>query len=105
MARSKARSRRTKVKKTSHSRERVQAKKRKKTSRSRTRARGVRLSKSLLAQMNRDVDRYMERWARHAIIVDGDIVRRLTEEEVQMAAGKRRAGRRLSSKPKAAKKR
>ena len=67
------------------------AKKKKKASRSRTRDRGVRLSKSEQAQIDRELDRYMERWARHAIIVDGDVVRRLTEEEVQMAARKNRA--------------
>lgn len=39
----------------------------------------------------RELDRYIERWARHLILVDGDEVRRLTEEEIQ--SGGVRAGK------------
>ena len=77
--------------------------KKKKTSRSRTRDRSVRLTKAELDQIDRELDRYMERWARHAIILEDGVARRLTEEEVQMAVPKKR--RRPSSRLKAGKRR
>ena len=84
---------------------RVQPKRKKKTSRSRRRDRGVRLSKAELAQIERELDRYMERWARHAIILEEGGPRRLTDEEVRMAARQSRPSRRPSSSRKAGKKR
>jgi len=54
----------------------------------------------------RQLDRYIERWARHLLLVDKDGVRRLTEEEVQAAVGRkdrnsrtRKLGRKGSTKP------
>jgi hypothetical protein len=75
------------------------------TSSSRTRVQAKKKKKTELAQIDRELDRYMERWARHAIILDDDGARRLTEEEVRMAAWQSRPGRRLSSRLKAGKKR
>jgi len=48
----------------------------------------------------RELDRYIERWARHLILVDGDEVRRLTEEEIQsgVRAGKVAEARRRSNR-------
>jgi hypothetical protein len=37
-----------------------------------------------------ELDRDIERWARHLLLVDKDGVRRLTEEEVQAAVGRKR---------------
>jgi hypothetical protein len=60
--------------------------------------------KAELAQIDRQLDRYMERWARHAIILEDGVARRLTEEEVQLAVPKSRR-RRLSSSIKTEEKR
>jgi hypothetical protein len=45
----------------------------------------------------RQLDRYIERWARRLLLVDRDGVRRLTEEEVQAAVGGKKRNSRTRS--------
>lgn len=41
-----------------------------------------------MEEMNREIDRRVEAWARGLRIEDGGRVRRLTEEEIQIAVGR-----------------
>jgi hypothetical protein len=58
-----------------------------KVSRSGKRKSAGKVRKAARDAVRRQLDRYIERWARRLLFVDQDGVRRLTEEELQAAAG------------------
>jgi hypothetical protein len=57
--------------------------KRKKKKKKKTTTTEVWLSDAMLLAIDRDVDRYIERWLRHVILVDHGTPRRLSAEEIQ----------------------